>query len=257
MSIVPWLPRVSRVATGYAMLSARPRWLPWVAAVLAMTLFSGLGIWQLQRAAEKRAVIRELEDGRQPVLEQLPRGPGELRGAARREVRIKGRYEGGRQFLLDNRILEGRPGFDVLTPLVLADGRRVLVDRGWVAAGPGREPVESVELAVDERVTVEGRLWLPESGIALGAAIAPRQGWPRLATRVDFEALEEALGRDLVPVVIRAKGDAPWLFRPRDLQPRFGPVRHYGYAFQWFALALTVLAVVCILEWRRQRMDKQ
>lgn len=238
-------------------LSARPRWLPWIAAGLAITLFSGLGIWQLQRAAEKRAVLASLEEGGQPVLEHVPGSPGELREATRREVRIQGRYEGERQFLLDNRILEGRPGFDVLTPLVLDDGRRVLVDRGWVAAGPGRAPVESVDLAVEERVTVEGRLWLPESGIALGAAVAPGEEWPRLVTRVDFVALEEALGRDLVPAVIRAQGDAPWLFRPRDLQPRFGPMRHYGYAVQWFALALTVLVVACILAWRRRRMDKR
>jgi len=237
-------------------LSGRPHWLPWVGAALAITLFSGLGVWQLQRAAEKRAVIASLEEDGQPVLERVPEMPAELRGSARRELRLEGRYEGERQFLLDNRILKGRPGFDVLTPLLLEDGRRVLVDRGWVAAGPGREPVEAVGLAIDERVTVEGRLWLPEPGIALGAAVAPSRDWPRLVTRVDFAALEEALGRDLVPAVIRAKGDAPWLFRPRDLQPRFGPMRHYGYAFQWFALALTVFAVACILEWRRRRMDR-
>ena len=221
-----------------------------------MVLFSGLGVWQLQRAAEKRAVIAALADKQQPALKHLPATPAALREAARREVRVQGRYEGERQFLLDNRILEGQPGFDVLTPLVLDDGRRVLVDRGWVAAGATRKPVKSVGLAIDARVTVEGRLWLPESGIALGAAVTPGDGWPRLVTRIDFAALEETLDRELVPVVIRADGDAPWLFRPRDLQPRFGPMRHYGYAFQWFALALTVLAVVCILEWRRRRKDR-
>lgn len=222
-----------------------------------MALFSGLGIWQLQRAAEKRAVIASLEDERRPALERVPGTPEALRGAARRAVRIHGRYAGERQFLLDNRILEGRPGFDVLTPLVLEDGRRVLVDRGWVAAGPGREPVESVSITLDDRVMVEGRLWLPEAGIALGDAVTPGDDWPRLVTRIDFAALEAALGRPLVPAVIRAEGEAPWLFRPRDLQPRFGPMRHYGYAFQWFALALTVLAVACLLEWRRRRMDKR
>lgn len=248
---------MSRAGNGGPLLSGRPRWLPWIAAALAVALFSGLGIWQLQRAAEKQAVIAVLEDDRRPVLESLPGTPAALRGAARREVRIRGHYEGERQFLLDNRILDGRIGFDVLTPLALDDGRRVLVDRGWVAAGPGREPMESVDLTVAGPITVEGRLWLPEPGIALGAAVAPGEGWPRLVTRIDFPALEEALGQDLVPAVIRARGDAPWLFRPRDLQPRFGPMRHYGYAFQWFALALTVLAVACILGWRRQKMDKR
>lgn len=223
--------------------------------MLTISLFSGLGVWQLQRASEKRAVIASLENRARPALDRLPRTKAGLRQAARQEVRIEGRLEAGRQFLLDNRILDGRPGFDVLTPMVLDDGRRVLVDRGWVAAGPRREPVESVALAAPVRVAVEGRLWLPETGIALGAAVAPGAAWPRPVTRVDFAALQKALGHEIVPAVIRAEGNAPWLFRPRDLQPRFGPMRHYGYAFQWFALALTVLAVGCILEWRRQRMD--
>jgi surfeit locus 1 family protein len=248
---------MSRAAKERMALSGRPRWLPWVAAAIAIALFSGLGVWQLQRAAEKRAVIASLEDERRPFLARLPRTPAALEDAARRRVRIAGRFEPDRQFLLDNRILEGRPGFDVLTPMLLDDGRRVLVDRGWVAAGPDREPVQAVGLGDDQRTTVEGRLWLPEAGIALGAAVAPGETWPRLVTRVDFTALETALGERLVPAVIRAHGDASWLFRPRDLQPRFGPMRHYGYAFQWFALALTVLAVACILEWRRRRMDRR
>ena len=234
----------------------RPRWLPWAAALLAVALFSGLGAWQLQRAAEKRALIESLEDDTGAVLEALPHGARALELAARRRIRLTGRFEAQRQFLLDNRILDGRPGVDVLTPLRLPDGRRVLVDRGWIALGAGREPVRPTALDAGHRVTVAGRLWLPDPGIGIGRAVAPGDAWPRFVTRADFAALGEALGTPLVPAVIRADGNAPWLYRPRDLRPRFGPMRHYGYAFQWFALALTVLAVACILEWRRRRTDR-
>ena len=229
------------------------RILPWLAAALAVVLFSALGFWQLQRADEKNALIHALERDERTPVQRLPTEASALEGLAFRRVRLQGRFRAQRQFLLDNRILEGRPGFDVLTPFVLADGRTLLVDRGWVAAGADREPVQPVGLRADSRVRVEGRVWLPEPGIGLGEAVAPGSEWPRLVTRIEFPALEEALGRSLVPAVIRASGSAQWLFEPRDLRPTFGPRRHYGYAVQWFALAVTVIVLACILQWRHRR----
>ena len=231
------------------------RLLPWVAAAAALALFSGLGAWQLQRAADKAALIEALEHDRGAVVESLPSDRSALRAQAFRRVSLQGRFLGQRQFLLDNRIHDGRPGFDVLTPLVLGDGRTVLVDRGWVPWGADRRPARSVALADSDEVRVRGRLWLPEPGIGIGEAVTPGEGWPRLVTRVEFPALAAVLGRELVPAVVRASGDAAWLFRPRDLRPAFGPMRHYGYAFQWFALAVTVVAVACILDWRRRRKE--
>ena len=233
-------------------------WIPWLAAVLAISLFSGLGLWQLERAADKRAIIAALDSASGSPTEALPGDAAGLRALAFREVRVRGRFLES-QFLLDNRLYEGRPGFDVLTPLTLTDGRVILVDRGWVPAGPQRTPVGVLSAPTGQRVTVRGRLWLPEPGIGLGPALAPvgdGQGGPagpRLATRVEFAAFEAALGRELIPAVIRADGDAPWLYRPRPLQPAFGPMRHYGYAFQWFALALTVLVVTGVLLRQRRR----
>lgn len=231
------------------------RLLPWLAAAITLALFSGLGAWQLQRAGEKSELLAALEAGQGQALDALPAASA-LRNHAYARLSVRGRFLGERQFLLDNRIHEGRPGFDVLTPLVLADGRTVLVDRGWVPWTAQREPARPVALEPVSRVRVTGRLWLPEPGIGIGPAIAPGGDWPRRVTRVEYPALAAALGRDLVPAVVRASGEAPWLYRPRDLRPAFGPMRHYGYAFQWFALALTVIAVACILEWRRRRKDR-
>ncbi len=233
------------------------RLLPWVAAVMALGLFSALGVWQLQRAGEKAATIAALEDDRRPVLRSLPTGAAALEHHAYRRVALHGRFLGDRQFLLDNRILDGRAGLDVLTPMVLRDGRTVLVDRGWIPWNQRRRPAKPVALGVAGRVRVEGRLWVPQPGIGLGAAVTPGEQWPKRVIRVEFPALEAPLGRDLVPAVVRASGDAPWLYRARDLRPVFGPTRHYGYAFQWFALAVTVLAVACILEWRRRRKEQR
>lgn len=224
-----------------------------MAAIAALALFSGLGAWQLQRAHEKQELVAALERGAAAPARPLADTAAGLRRQAFARVRARGRFLAQRQFLLDNRTRGGRTGYDVLTPLVMADGRTILVDRGWIAAGARREPVEPVTIDTAGPVAVTGRLWLPQEAVALGRALAPGDAWPRTTTRVDYEALGEALGRSLVPAVIRADGDARWVLEPRGLEPAFGPARHYGYAVQWFALALTVVVVAAVLAYRRQR----
>jgi surfeit locus 1 family protein len=232
----------------------RPVWLPLLAAVIAFVLFAALGTWQVQRAAEKQELLAAIERGGRDAPIELPYADTALAEAEFRRVRAQGRFLTQRQFLLDNRLFDGRVGYDVITPLVLADGRTVLVDRGWLPAGPRREPRGEVAMEMAAPLTVTGRLWRPDPAIALGPAIAPSDGdWPRTVTRIDYEALGQALGRSLVPAVIRAERGSPWVLTPRPLEPQFGPQRHYGYAVQWFTLALTVLVVTGVLQWRRRR----
>lgn len=225
-----------------------------MAAAIAFALFGALGMWQVQRAAEKKELLAAIERGARDAPIQLPYADTALAQAEFRRVRAEGRFLTERQFLLDNRLFDGRAGYDVITPLVLADGRTVLIDRGWLPAGPRREPRGEVALEVAGPVAVTGRLWRPDPALALGPAVAPAAGdWPRTVTRIDYDALGQELGRSLVPVVIRAERGFPWVLTPRPLEPTFGPERHYGYAVQWFALALTVLVVTIVLQWRRWR----
>ncbi len=232
----------------------RPAWVPLILAVIGFVSFAALGVWQTQRAAEKEELLAAIERGSRSAPVELPYAESALDEAEFRRVRARGRFLTERQFLLDNRLLDGRVGYDVITPLVLADGRTVLVDRGWLPAGPRREPLGEVALEVSGAVAVTGRLWRPDPAVALGPAVAPSAGdWPHTVTRIEYQALGEVLGRSLVPAVIRAERGAPWVLTPRPLEPPFGPERHYGYAVQWFALALTVLVVTVILQWRRRR----
>ena len=132
----------------------RAAWLPGLIGLMLGALFTGLGVWQVDRAGDKRAVLAALEaDADQPPAELA--ATADLKAQAYRRVAVRGRFL-ERQFLLDNRLFQGRAGFDVLTPLVLVDGRVILVDRGWVPAGPGREPTRPVAAPSDKPVTVTG-----------------------------------------------------------------------------------------------------
>lgn len=235
----------------------RPAWLPLLAALAATALFTGLGLWQVDRARQKGEWVAAIERGDQVPAVALPADPARFGALAWQRVRVTGRLRGDRQFLLDNRIHDGRVGFDVLVPLVRGNGDVILVDRGWVAATSAREPARPIGLRRPGEVEVRGRLWRPGAGLAVGPALAAGNGgWPRITTRIDYEALGAALGVPLLPAVIRADPSLDWSFQPRALRPRFGPMRHVGYAVQWFALALTVLAVCAWFWFRRGRSDK-
>lgn len=234
----------------------RPRWLPWIAALAATALFTTLGLWQLERARQKGDWVAAIERGDRVPAVVLPADPEEFGALAWQRVRATGRLRGDRQILLDNRIHDGRVGFDVLVPLIRGNGDVILVDRGWVPADRAREPARPIGLRRDGEIEVRGRLWRPGGGLALGPVLASDSGWPRVATRIDYEALGAALGVPLLPAVIRADPSLDWALEPRPLRPRFGPVRHVGYAVQWFALALTVVVVCAFVRLRGRRRDK-
>lgn len=234
----------------------RPSWLPLCAAVAATALFIGLGTWQLDRARVKGELVAALERGERAPVAPLPADSAGFGALAFRRVRVVGELRGRHQFLLDNRIHEGQAGFDVLVPLVRGNGDTILVDRGWVPATADREPARPIRLELAGEVEVRGRLWLPSAGLPVGPAVTSNQAdWPRLATRIDYDALGRVLGTKLQPAVIRLDPSLPWALEPRPMAPAFGPMRHVGYAVQWFALALTVVVVTAVL-WRRRKGRK-
>ena len=235
-------------------LPAGRRFRPGVPATLFagffLPLLLALGAWQLGRAADKQALYDDFAAGGEPVaLQAGSRGLETLRRYA--PVRATGQYLPERQFLLDNMVEAGQAGYRVITPLLLENGHAVLVDRGWIprdfsAAGPPPVAVDAAQR------TVSGQLdFLPRPGIALATQAAP--GWPKVVQFPTLAELEGWLDLELVPGLLLLDAAAPDGYR-RDWRPSdFGPERHLGYAFQWFALAATL--VVLYLAWSFRTSD--
>ncbi|MGH8135431.1 MAG: SURF1 family protein [Steroidobacteraceae bacterium] len=212
----------------------------------AALLFVALGNWQLGRAAEKRALNEEFTRAG-PAL-PLPPASNAVRRYQR--VTANGGYDSDHQFLLDNMGESGQAGVHVLTPLLLSDGNALLVDRGWLPFGTSRDQLPNVTVAGTRR-TVSGRLdELPRPGIELAAS--PGAGWPRLTSYPHMQDLAAALGRELHPQLILLDPGEPDGF-VRNWQLRgTTPVRHLGYAIQWFAFAATTVAIWLGLGLRRR-----
>jgi len=217
-----------------------------VVTAAAVLLFVLLGDWQLDRAAEKRALDRDFS----AVGPALPLPPAGHAVPRYQRVIAQGRYDSAHQFLLDNMSEAGRAGVHVLTPLLLADGSAILVDRGWAAFGATRDMLPDVGVPSAPRA-VTGRLdELPRPGIELAAP--PGKGWPRLTSYPKMPELASALGRQLRPQRILLDPREPdgmvrnW--RLSDMTAE----RHLGYAIQWFAFAATAVAAWFALGLRRR-----
>jgi len=226
------------------------RYAPPIAGVLLVALFVSLGFWQLDRASGKIAVRKSFEEGGGylPLVESI-----EVADSQR--ISAEGRFIADRQFLLENIIANGRLGYYVITAFeIAADQPLLLVNRGWIAASTDRTAQPDISVA-ESRIEIRGRAGrLPRVGIRSGEAFSDDEAWPRLANYPQVPELSLALGRELLPFVLLLDPDEsqPLL---RQWQPREqGPMMHYGYAFQWFAMAVAILSIL-VWQWKKKRKD--
>ncbi len=140
---------------------------------IALAAFVSLGNWQLGRAREKQALTASFMAGSASTVDAAGLGFATL--DRYQHVRLRGRYDGARQVLLDNMpSATGQPGYRVLTPLLRADGRgTALVDRGWVPLGASRAELPDVTVGADEREVTGILDGLPVPGLRVGPAAAP------------------------------------------------------------------------------------
>ena len=118
----------------------RPGWGASTAAAVAMVLAVSLGNWQLRRAEEKQALQERFDNRGRGAMLQVPSRPVEVKDVEYARVLVRGEFLPQHTILLDNRVRNGVVGYDVLTPVRIEGGElSVLVNRGWIAAGPRRD----------------------------------------------------------------------------------------------------------------------
>jgi surfeit locus 1 family protein len=213
----------------------RPAWIPTLAAFATVALCVTAGGWQHRRMLEKEAQQQAIAQAATLPALPLPKDVTDWNAWRFREVIVTGEFDARRQILVDNRVHEGRAGFDVVAPLALDDGRTVLVDRGWTPGGPTRATLPQVPPPTG-RVSVRGRVEIPPAAyFELGDSAAPSGVlWQHL----DPARFARATGIDVLPVVVEAL-DAPaadGLARDWSM-PDAGIDKHLGYMVQWYTFA--------------------
>ena len=226
----------------------RPAILPGVAALAAIALTLALGNWQTRRAEEKLALGRDLDDAARRAVLALPSSPVDARDFEFARVSARGEYSPRHTILLDNKVLRGAPGYQVLTPLKIAGGDiYVLVNRGWVAAGARRDSLPLIRTPGGTE-TVEGIAVVPSSRILeLDAKTEEGIVWQNLV----LARYAKWSGLKLQPVVLQQTSEAADGLARVWERPDTGADKHRGYAFQWYALAATILITYVALSFKR------
>ena len=233
-----------------------------IATVIGVTLTANLGAWQLRRAAQKVALQSSLDSrSAMPALATVDVATTRLAVEAQhhRPVRLRGRWVGAATVFLDNRQMDARVGFYVVTPLLLA-GRSdaILVQRGWVPRDLlDRTRLPSVATpAGDVEVEVAGHIAPPPARLYEFAGTASGV----IRQNLDLAAYSAELGLKLVPLSMQQDDSSATLgdgLLRRWPRPSLDVQKHYGYAFQWFALCALMAGLYVWFQLVRPRLRRR
>jgi surfeit locus 1 family protein len=230
--------------------SFAPRAFTTLLTIVLIAMLVSLGFWQLRRAAEKQLLYDSFAAGNDAVR----RIDGQSAKMPRyQHVEADGHYEDSRQILIDNMFNAERAGYFVITPFALQGGGWLLVNRGWVPFGQTRADRPAVPVDSDAR-RIRGRADnLPSPGIHMGhpAPLAPP--YPVVADFPTRAQIAQLLGESWTPAadVVLLDADEPNGYARNWAPPGFPPLRHIGYAVQWFGLALTLAVIYVVTNFRR------
>lgn len=240
-----------------------------VATAGGVALTTSLGLWQMDRAAQKQAIHDEMQQRQGlPALttEALPCLEADWTAQSYRPVRVQGQWLNHHTVFLDNRPMDGRAGFIVLTPLRLQPLNRppacaapvVLVQRGWVPRDPRDRMRVPIWPAQTDTVVLQARLApAPSRLFELGTDADVERGAVR--QNVQLQALAQEWGYRLAPGSLQQMGpevpaaaEAPHV-RRHWWQPSAEVGKHHAYAAQWFAMAAVMVGLYVWFQWWRPR----
>jgi len=234
-----------------------------VATIVGVAVTANLGAWQLRRAAQKIALQDALESRAtlSPLAApDLARTIGQAEAQHYRPAHLRGRWVGARSVFLDNRQMAGRVGFYLVTPLQL-EGRpeAVLVQRGWVPRDQRDRTLLPTVPTPAGSVEVEGHIAPPPARLY---EFAPSVSGV-IRQNLDLGEFARETGLALAPLSVLQSTPTPdppgsagdGLLRqwPR---PAVDVQKHYGYAFQWFALGALMAGLYVWFQLVRPRRQR-
>lgn len=205
---------------------------------LILPLLILAGCWQLQRAAEKRDTEQHWQAQQQQPMVVLD-GNNILQLPDYQRVMSNGYFSPVHQWYLDNRHRQGQYGFEILQEFILDDGARLLVNRGWVAAGSERQHLPTVVTPAGQQ-TVFGELMTLQA-YALLENIPASESWPQVILHPDITRMRQEIDYPLPSRYLRLDATSAGALVTNWQQAALSSARHTGYAVQWFAMAIALI----------------
>lgn len=217
---------------------------------LAVIMLLSLAQWQWHRAADKQEILRTISQWQaNPTASLADLLSGENAGDGR-QIAFAARWVSPFIWLLDNQIVNGRPGYDVVIPVkkngiewqeakAELQNTIVLINLGWIAAPLSRN--EFPEVNIPKEFFVNGIYRSQPGGILLGKNIEDKGTWPMRIQKINNDQLDDFLPAPLIPGAIYQQQGSPFEihYSPVVLPPE----RHRAYALQWLLLAIAALLI--------------
>lgn len=225
-----------------------PSWLMIFLTMVVTSLFLRLGFWQLQRADQKQQmVVTQAALAKQEPIEWHSQKKFPLQY---QRINLEGHYLTD-LFLLDNQHQQHQFGYDVLSPLVLANGGIVLIDRGWVAGDISRQIVPQI-VTPPNLLRVHGKAYFPSPNQwILGPNIEKKGVKLTIIENLDTKTVGQILQKKVYPFIIRLDKEDEHGFVRQWAVVSMPPQRHVAYAWQWFAMAFVVFIIFIALNLKK------
>ena len=219
-----------------------------------VALFMYLGFWQLDRADEKRELLKQQAQAQVSsvfTITDAMKYDQDLRYA---RVSLTGSYDQDQQFLIDNQVLNRRVGYFVMTPFLPDHQQKaVLVNRGWIPANFDRTLLPDLSLQ-NIKAAITGYINnFPSVGIKLAGAEIPGEGWPSVVQVVDSQILANKLNYPLHKFQVQLDNNMRDGYQRswKSAMKIMPPEKHRAYAMQWFTFAFILTVLFVVLNVRR------
>ena len=206
-------------------------------SIFFVIVFVFLGVWQIERAAHKEGLLQAFNSEQEsPPIRLTSQSPDWSR------VFVDGIFDSSRQILIDNQIHKGKVGYKIFTPFRFDDNKIVLVDRGWIAQGKSRSDLPQLNV-LEKKSRIIGTVTSPEQGVLAGSELLTNE-WPRVSQSKAVEVIALAFNEPILDIVLVLDPGSSQITEFIQIKPfAITPVKHYGYAMQWFTMSIVLLGM--------------
>ena len=196
-----------------------------------------LGVWQIERAANKEGLLQDFNSEQEsPPTRLTSQSPNWSR------VFVDGVFDSSRQILIDNQIHNGKVGYKIFTPFRFDDNKIVLVDRGWIGQGQSRSDLPQLNI-LEKKSRIIATVTSPEQGVLAGSELLTNE-WPRVSQSKAVEVIALAFNEPILDIVLVLDPGSSQITEFIQIKPfAITPVKHYGYAMQWFTMSIVLFGM--------------
>ena len=211
-----------------------------------------LGFWQLDRAEFKDTLQQKIVERKSLAPAGFDELPSTTDDRRFRPVKFIGEYDAEHTFLLDNKILNRRVGYHVITPVKIDGAKTVLVNRGFVLQGKSRDLLPEIE-SISGKIEFGGLLDLtPSRGLVLAENVHDTAKWPVVLQYVDLDETSQLLGYELYDMVLWLDKNTAGSLEYDLPVLNLNSAKNNGYAFQWFAMSFALLMIYVFVNTKRK-----